>query len=72
MKLAWKERELRLEMKKLQVAFLGSFQIILDDENITDFLTQPSVEGALIGSASAKVEKLHAIIEKLEKTVCEE
>lgn len=39
-------------------------------ENIKDFISQPSVEGALIGSASAKMKSLQEIIKVVQTNVC--
>lgn len=52
--------------EKLHVLYGGS----VNAENITEFLNQPSVDGALIGGASAQLEKLKAIVEELQKNVC--
>lgn len=52
-------------MKKLQVAFLGSFQIILDDENITDRLRTKKERAifAYLAEESARVHSRETIAE---------
>lgn len=52
--------------KLLHVLYGGS----VDSSNILGFLDQPSVDGALIGGASSKLEKLREIVKVLQKNVC--
>ncbi len=54
------------ESSMVEVLYGGS----VNAENIKSFLDQPNVDGALIGSASAKLETLQELVETLKSDVC--
>lgn len=54
------------EDNQIQILYGGS----VNADNILDFLNQPNVDGALIGSASAKLEPLRDIIDTIQTNLC--
>jgi len=65
---------IRHTMKEFVQSEKGMIQILyggsVNAENIKDFLDQPNVDGALIGSASAKLDSLKELVETLKSDVC--
>lgn len=54
------------QMEYLQVLYGGS----VTSDNVQQFLRQPNVDGALVGSASAKLETLQSLIQTIKQTIC--
>jgi triosephosphate isomerase (TIM) len=51
------------DVSRIHILYGGS----VDASNIADFLTEPSIDGVLIGSASANTEKLSALIQAFDQ-----
>ena len=54
------------ELSELSILYGGS----VNEDNVLDFLKEPEVKGALIGSASAKSDHLQKIVDLIQKNIC--